>query len=331
MKLKDIYSLAIEMGISADPRGKEGVAKVLANSKKEYKELSDKKKKLFDVENLNNPYSDTRVLYGDMNREVKKVLAGIDADGAEVLLADRLTEKAHLKGSKQGGIDLVISHHPTGHALASLDEVMDVQVDMYAQAGVPENIAHALFEERKSLVKRGIGPLNHAQAVDIAKLLDIPIMAIHTVWDNLGNDFMNKNIENKKFDSLEKLLDAINDIPEFTEAVRGKCPPAIVAGGPKSRTGRVVVSFTGGTNPSKQLYIELGKAGVGTVVEMHVPEDAVQALRKMHVNVIDAGHMAADSIGANLFLDELEKRGVEVIPCSGLIRVKRDKGAGNSK
>ena len=56
---------------------------------------------------------------------------------------------------------------------------------------------------------------------------------------------------------------------------------------------------------------------------MHVPEDAVQALRKMHVNVIDAGHMAADSIGANLFLDELEKRGVEVIPCSGLIRVKR--------
>jgi len=25
----------------------------------------------------------------------------------------------------------------------------------------------------------------------------------------------------------------------------------------------------------------------------------------------------------NLFLDELEKRGIEVIPCSGLIRVKR--------
>ena len=330
MKLKDIYQLAIDMGISSDPRGKDGVEKLLTNSKKEYKELSEKKKKLFDVENLNNPYSDTRVLYGDMNKEIKKVLAGIDADGAEVLLADRLTEKAHSKGSEQG-IDLVISHHPTGHALASLDEVMDVQVDMYAQAGVPENIAHALFEERKSLVKRGIGPLNHAQAVDTARLLDIPIMAIHTVWDNLGNDFMNKNIENKKFDSLEDLLDAINEIPEFTEAVKGKCPPAIVAGSPKSRTGRVVVSFTGGTNPSKQLYIELGKAGVGTVVEMHVPEDAVQELRKMHVNVIDAGHMAADSIGANIFLDELEKRGVEVIPCSGLIRVRRGKGAGNIK
>lgn len=322
MKLKDIYQLAIDMGISSDPRGKDGVAKLLANSKKEYKELSEKKKKFFDKENFTNPYSDTRILYGDSNRDIKRVLAGIDADGAEVLLADRLTEKANSAGSGKG-IDLVISHHPTGHALASLDEVMDVQVDMYAQAGVPENIAHALFEERKSLVKRGIGPLNHAQAVDIARILDVPIMSIHTVWDNLGNDFMNKNIESKKFDSLEELLDAINEIPEFTEAVKGKSGPAIVAGSPKSRTGKVIVSFTGGTNPSKQLYIELGKAGVGTVVEMHVPEDAVQALRKMHVNVIDAGHMAADSIGANIFLDELEKRGVEVIPCSGLIRVKR--------
>ncbi len=317
MKLKDMYALAIEMGINSDPRGKKGVGKFLAKVKKDFKELPEKKKKFFDSENFTNPYTDTRILYGDPQREIKKVLAGIDAEGMEILLADRLSEK----GRK---IDLVISHHPTGHALAALDEVMDVQVDMYVQAGVPENIAHSLFEERKSHVRRGIGPLNHAQAVDAARLLDVPLMAIHTVWDNLGNDFMNKNIENKKFDSLGELLDTINEIPEFTEAVRGKSAPSIVAGTPTSRTGKIVVSFTGGTNPSKQLYIELAKAGVGTVVEMHVPEDAVQALKKMHVNVIDCGHMAADSIGANHYLDELEKRGVEVIPCSGLIRVKRN-------
>lgn len=316
MKLKDMYQLAIDMGISADPRGKSGVKEFLKKAEKNYKDLPERKKKFFDKENLTNPYTDTRVLYGDMNREIKRVLAGIDADGTEVLLADRLSDK----GNK---IDLVISHHPTGHALASLDEVMDVQVDMYAQAGVPENIAHSLFEERKSRVRRGIGPLNHTQAVDVARLLDVPLMSIHTVWDNLGNEFMNKNIENKKFNSVGELLDAINEIPEFTEAIKGKSPPAIVSGSPSSRTGRVIVSFTGGTNPSKELYLELAKAGVGTVVEMHVPEDAVQELKKRHVNVIDCGHMAADSIGANHYLDELEKRGVEVIPCSGLMRVKR--------
>ena len=35
--------------------------------------------------------------------------------------------------------------------------------------------------------------------------------------------------------------------------------------------------------------------------------------------------LVSDSIGSNLFLDELEKRGVQVIPASGLIRIKRRK------
>jgi putative NIF3 family GTP cyclohydrolase 1 type 2 len=56
---------------------------------------------------------------------------------------------------------------------------------------------------------------------------------------------------------------------------------------------------------------------------MHVGEDAVKKLREMHINVIDTGHMAADSIGANIFLDELESRGVETVACSGLVRIKK--------
>jgi phage terminase large subunit-like protein len=71
--------------------------------------------------------------------------------------------------------------------------------------------------------------------------------------------------------------------------------------------------------------MELSKAGVGTLVEMHVSEDTLEELRKLHINVIDMGHIAADSLGMNLFLDELEKRGIKVIPCSGLIRVRRTK------
>jgi putative NIF3 family GTP cyclohydrolase 1 type 2 len=315
MKIQQIYDLAIEMGIKADPRGIAQVRKNLERAKKEFKELSEKKKKFFDAEGLTNPYSDSRVLYGDLKKEVKRVMAGIDASAAEILIADRLTQKGKT-------IDLVISHHPTGHALASLHEVMDLQIDMFHDAGVPENVAQALFEERMSTVKRGIGPLNHAQAVDAARLLEIPLMAIHTVWDNMGNDFMHTYIGKKKYETVGELLEHINEIPEFTEAIKGKSGPSIVSGSEKSRVGKIAISFTGGTNPSKQLYMELAKAGVGTIVEMHLPEEAVQELRKMHVNVIDCGHMAADSIGANIYLDALEKGGVEVIPCSGLIRVK---------
>ena len=75
--------------------------------------------------------------------------------------------------------------------------------------------------------------------------------------------------------------------------------------------------------------MELANAGVGTLIEMHIPEESVQELRKAHINAIDVGHMAADSIGANLFLDELEKKGVKVVPASGLIRVSRTKSSKN--
>lgn len=316
MTLGEIYDLAVEMGIKADPRGAAKVKKLLENLKKEYQELPEKKKKYFDPENLKNPYSDTRILNGDPKLQVKKLMAGIDAEASEVLLTDRLNEK----GAK---VDLLVSHHPSGHALAALHEVIEVQVDMFAEAGVPENVAHSLFQTRIGEVQRRFSPMNHGQAIDAAKLLNVPLLSIHTVWDNLGHQFMENYLKGKKFDSLGDLYDEILKIPEFVEAAKGKNAPTIVSGSEKSRVGKIAVGYTGGTSPSKDLYIELAKAGVGTVVEMHMPEESVQELKKLHVNVIDCGHMAADSIGANIFLDELEKKGVEVVPCSGLIRVKR--------
>ena len=47
----------------------------------------------------------------------------------------------------------------------------------------------------------------------------------------------------------------------------------------------------------------------------------------VHMNIVIAGHMASDSLGMNLWLDELEKRGIEIVPCGGLIRVSRNKSA----
>lgn len=322
MTLQEIYDLAIDMGIKSDPRGVDGVKKFLAKAKKQYEELPEKKKKYFDKETLKNPYSDSRILFGDPKTKVKKVMAGIDGDASEILLADRLNQKGM-------GIDTVISHHPSGHALASLHDVMDVQVDMFGQFGVPLNVAHALFEERKSAVKRKINPSNHNQSVDTARLLDIPFLGLHTIWDNIGNNFMTEYLGKTHYDTVVEVFERINEIPEYVEAIKGKAGPSIVSGSENSRAGKVVVGFTGGTNPSKQLYVEMAKAGVGTLVEMHVPEDAVLELRKLHINIIDCGHMAADSIGANIFLDELERKGIEIIACSGLIRVKRKKASSN--
>lgn len=316
MTLQQIYDLALDMGKKADPRGEKHVDNLLVKLKKEYEELPEKKKKYFDKETLTNPYSDTRILFGDPKITIKKILVGIDADASEVLLADSLNSK----GKK---IDIVIGHHPIGMALAALHDVMDLQVDTYSQVGVPINVVDALMKDRMDLIKRKIHPSNHNQMVDTARLLNIPLMNLHTAWDNLGDQFMKNYLAKKNFDSVGEIIDHLMEIPEYQEATKGKNGPLIVSGGPKSRAGKVAIFFTGGTNPSKEVYKEFAKAGIGTLVDMHVPEDALEELKKLHVNVINAGHMASDSIGANIFLDELEKKGVEIIPCSGLIRIKR--------
>jgi hypothetical protein len=41
--------------------------------------------------------------------------------------------------------------------------------------------------------------------------------------------------------------------------------------------------------------------------------------------------MASDSLGMNIILDELEKKGIDIVPCSGLIRVKRSKKKGKKR
>lgn len=318
MTIQEIYDLSLEMGMKADPRGMDSIKKQLKRVKKIYDELPARKKKYFDQELLTNPYSDTRIYFGDPNIEVKTLMAGIDADATEILLADRL----NAKGKR---IDLVIGHHPEGHGLAGLHDVMDMQVEVFAAAGIPINVAHALMSSRMLEIERRIHPSNHTQVVDTARLLQMPFLSLHTVWDNMGDQFMRKHVLSKQYDTVGEILEFMQEIPEYQEAMKGKAGPLIVSGNEKSRAGKVAIFFTGGTNPAKDMYIEMARAGIGTVIDMHMPEEAIKEMQKLHINVINAGHISSDSIGANLFFDVIEEKGIEVIPCSGLIRVRRTK------
>jgi hypothetical protein len=88
VKVKEIYDLAVSMGMEADPRGMDRVREVLEKEKKRYEEMKEEENKDFDPESLANPYSDTRILAGDPDREVKRVLVGIDMEVGEVLQID---------------------------------------------------------------------------------------------------------------------------------------------------------------------------------------------------------------------------------------------------
>jgi len=315
MTTKEIYDLVVKLGIKSDLRGEAYVKKTLARAKKKYEKIKKEERDFFDKDKLFNPYSDTRILVDNKKKKIKKILVGIDMETPELLLANSL-----------GDIDLVIAHHPEGKSLADLSDVMHLQADILANYGVPINIAESLMKRRVAEVSRGISPINHNRAVDSAKLLKIDYMCTHTVADNLGANYIEKLLAKKKPEYVEDILEILNEIPEYKEARKHYAGPRLFTGTPENKCGKIVVTeFTGGTSGSKEMYEKMSQAGIGTIISMHMGEEYRKEAEKHHINVVIAGHMASDSLGMNLFLDELEKKGIQLVPTSGLIRVKRVK------
>ncbi len=314
MTIKDIYSLSIKKGIKADLRGEEKVKKEMKRIKEKYKRLSKEKKIFFDKESLTNPYLDSRILHLEKNREVKKVLAGIDIGPAEVLLAKEL-----------GDIDLIIAHHPSGQALSNLDKVMDLQAEVLSQYGVPINIAEGLMKKRISEVARGINSYNHQRTVDTAKILGFNLACFHTACDNLVASFLKNKVEENDFDRIGDLMKFLHTIPEYQAAAKLGAGPKIFVGNKENHCGKIAVTeITGGAEGSPKLYQKMSISGIGTILGMHISEEHKKEAEHSCLNVVIAGHMSSDSIGMNLFLDDLEREGIEIIPCSGLIRISRN-------
>lgn len=313
MTIQQIYDLAVKLGIANDLRGEDKVKKILVRIKSKYESLSGEAKKEFDQERLTNPYSDSRIL-NDTKKEIKKVMVGIDIKPSELMMA------------KQLGVDLVIAHHPLGSALADLGNVMHLQADILAMYGVPINVAESLTRERISEVTRGVSAINHYRTVDAAKLLNIGLMCIHTPADNMAANYLDKLIKKAKPETVGEIIKLLKTVPEYQEAIKRKAGPKIFVGSEDGSAGKIVVTeITGGTEGAVGIYEKMSQAGIGTVIGMHMDEERKKEAQKYHINVVVAGHISSDSLGVNQFLDELEKKGIEIIPCSGLIRVSRVK------
>lgn len=316
MKLQEIYHLIIKLGQDNDFRSQDEISRLLIKNQKTYEELKADEKVEFDLEDLNNPYSDTRILYGDKEKHIKRMLVGIDIDGSEMLLADRLTEKGKT-------IDLVMAHHPEGKALAKLYQVMHLQEDILHSLGVPINVAEGILADRIGEVERGLLPINHNRAVDFAKILDIPLMCCHTPADNMVSQFLMNEFNEKKPEVVDDVVKVLKEIPEYQQAMEIGAGPRVIAGSAKRRTGKIFVDMTGGTSGSADAYAKLSQAGIGTIIGMHMGDKHRKEAEKNHINVIIAGHLASDSLGMNLILDKIEAQGIEVITCSGMTRIVR--------
>ncbi|MCG7845275.1 MAG: NGG1p interacting factor NIF3, partial [Methanomassiliicoccales archaeon] len=189
--------------------------------------------------------------------------------------------------------------------------------------GVPITMAEDVLAPRIREVNHLSAPANFDQAVDAARLLELPLMCLHSVTDNLVDKHLNVLMEELAPKRVDDVLKILLELPEHRFAASNNNPPEVYVGDRKRRAGKIAVKMTGGTSVPKEIYEKLADAGVGTVVCMHIPEPHLDEARKHHINVVVSGHMASDSLGINLLADQLESRGLKITPCSGLIRIRR--------
>ncbi len=320
MKFKDIYNNLVKTGIERDPRGRGLVENYLNNNKEKYEALKDDRKEFFDSERLTNPYTDCRILNGDPEKDIKSVLVGIDIDVGEIMMARYMIDKG-------AAIDAVIAHHPCGGAADRIAEVMWLQADTLNVAGVPINVAEGILGPRIKQVERTMWAANHNKVRDAARLLDIPLMCVHTPADNCVTGYLDKLFEAEKPERVKDVVRLLENVDEYRMAMKDGNGPKIWVGSEERRAGKIIVDMTGGTSGSEHIYEKLsGSAGIGTIVGMHIPEDHRKEAEKHHVNVVIAGHISSDTLGMNLIFDSLADKGckLEIIETSGFKRISRN-------
>jgi putative NIF3 family GTP cyclohydrolase 1 type 2 len=193
-----------------------------------------------------------------------------------------------------------------------------------AKFGIPINVGEGLLQERMAEVSRRVHAANHNKTVDAAKLLNIPLICLHTAADNFAASHIQNLMDKNRPEKVEDVISILKEIPEYKLAVKDKAGPKIILGDAKHKTGKIIVEMTGGTEGHKDIFDNYIQAGIGTVIAMHLSEEHFQKAKGKQLNIIIAGHIPSDNIGVNLLLDKIQQKGkFNIIECSGFRRIER--------
>jgi hypothetical protein len=114
-----------------------------------------------------------------------------------------------------------------------------------------------------------------------------------------------------KIEKVSDIIDSVKQIPEFRDAYTD---PLVVYGDADNKVNRYAVVIAAGTNGGAEIAKLYFVADVNTVIYLHIGNEELAKLKASTLdgNLVILGHLAGDSLGLNIFADELEKHGLEV-------------------
>ena len=242
-------------------------------------------------------------------KRIRRVLFSLDTGPSEIILA------------KQSGYDLLIGHHPVGPARLTFSKVVRRHIDFMLEKGVPRREAEEAVRELTTRIEVRAHASNYLHDVEFARKVKMPYMNIHLPIDQITREFLLTAIGRSRAKTVGGLIEDLGRIPEFKKA---KTKIALRMGHPADPLGKWVLLFAAGTNGGYPVAKAYYKHGMDTVIYLHIDPEELQKLRRESLgNLIILGHTAGDSIGINIFLNELRKRGI-VCDTIGVIHRSRE-------
>ena len=316
MKLGEFYQAAVEVGMDIDPRGKAALLAQMAELGEQFGKMNARDQRLFETERLRNPFGDTRIVCGDADTELKRVIIAIDVDAATLLLAAELTRR----GKR---VDAVIAHHGTAVCgIGSREDTAAPQVHLATQAGVPEARVWTLVRE---LVGTEDSPWD-LRVVQTAEALEMPLMTVHSPADVSVDQFLRAQLAEQKPATVGELVEMVEAWPECQWLMdRARRVPWIDAGDAGAPVGTVYPCFYGGWNPSPALFEELCRAGVSSFVVVASTPEFRELAGRYGASVVVVPHYPADNVGINILLDRIfpGEDGFDIVPMGNYYRHRR--------
>jgi hypothetical protein len=244
MTIRDLYDFAIERAFAMDPRGEAAIREQMAGLQRDYDGLTGQARALFDSERLRNPFGDTRMLVGDPETEVRRLICGINISGAEILLADRLRD--HGKP-----VDLVVGHHtsPLGGGCGSREDIFLGQIGMLADFGVPEHLADKLLRPAMTVTEQRSSDFTANQ---IAEALGVPLMTIHGPADLYLYHAGYRVLREDQPKTVGDLVAISDGWPEVQWLAERGVATQIAVGDAKNPLGRTYCCFYGGQRSAER-------------------------------------------------------------------------------